>query len=528
MNRKRRNAVLLCAAAMLLALLTLAGCSLLDPLLNPNTEVHAGDDDEHDTRFAKGETYRGTDGETRIEQVTDENGEQVTDENGEAVTKIVPADENTGAAEAETDDPYRELTDKEREDLVELYNQVVKPTGLLLVGGWGTPNGALRDKKDSEGTAFEKAFDALAEAGFNCVVTADEWKSPEALAASLSCARSRQMTLWYNCGGQSSDNTVAKLLDLLKSRDSDALGAVVITTPDSTEDPSAVDLPDFLQYLDELRTGLNTDKMKLTVRLRPSYADYKGSAAYDLTYTQYVQNYIKGQGLDYTLVSYDAFPADGANRIAGLIGSLKAARTGGLAVYPVLQCAGSSTLREPTLEELRLSVHVSLAMGCKGYFFNGICGRTDSTETGILDADGNRTSMYNLVRTVNAEINGMREIFMSFSYISATAVNFPEAAEALGTGSESYYGALTEVTEANGGALLIGNFNSKNSRYSYYVVNTDTTKNAGVTLTLNEKRQVITWGDDGCEYANRTDTVTLELKPGEGMFVFTSPLGNES
>ena len=62
-----------------------------------------------------------------------------------------------------------------------------------------------------------------------------------------------------------------------QSRDSDALGAIVVTIPDSTDDPSAVDLPDFIQYVDNLRTGLNTDKLKMTVRLLPSYANFKGN-----------------------------------------------------------------------------------------------------------------------------------------------------------------------------------------------------------------------------------------------------------
>lgn len=524
MNRNRRLTVLLLAT---LALLMLAGCSVLDPLLHPDHEV-TGNPDERDTRFVEGSAYHGKDPETRVEPVTDENGEPVTDENGEIVTAVVPVGTETATGEAETQDPYRDLTEQERSDLQSLYNQVIRSGGLLLVGGWGTPNGALRDSTDGQtGNAFGAAFDSLKDAGFNCVVTADEWKSPEALAASLSAARSRQMKLWYNCGGQDSDNTVAKLRDLLKSRDSDALGAIVVTIPDSTDDPSAVDLPDFIQYVDNLRTGLNTDKLKMTVRLLPSYANFKGTESYDLTYGQYVQDYMKGQGLDYTLFAYDSFPSDGTNRLAGLIGCMKAAKFGARPVYPVLQCAGSDTLREPTLEELRLSVHISLAMGAKGYFFNGICGRPDSTDTGILDANGNRTNLYNRVKAVNAEIAGMREIFLSSNHISTSVFNFPDAAAELGITSDSFYGALTAVSEAHDGAILVGNFSDRNNRYSYYVVNADPTQNASVTLTFNERRLVVTWGDNGCEYVNRTDTVTLNLKPGEGMYVFTSSLVNE-
>ncbi len=148
------------------------------------------------------------------------------------------------------------------------------------------------------------------------------------------------MKLWYNCGGQDSDNTVAKLRDLLKSRDSDALGAIVVTIPDSTDDPSAVDLPDFIQYVDNLRTGLNTDKLKMTVRLLPSYANFKGNGVLRSDIRAVCAELHEGQGLDYTLFAYDSFPSDGTNRLAGLIGCMKAAKFGARPVYPVLQCAG--------------------------------------------------------------------------------------------------------------------------------------------------------------------------------------------
>ena len=121
----------------------------------------------------------------------------------------------------------------------------------------------------------------------------------------------------------------------------------------------------------------------------------------------------------------------------------------------------------------------------------------------------------------------MREIFLSSNHISTSVFNFPDAAAELGITSDSFYGALTAVSEAHDGAILVGNFSDRNNRYSYYVVNADPTQNASVTLTFNERRLVVTWGDNGCEYVNRTDTVTLNLKPGEGMYVFTSSLVNE-
>ena len=98
MNRNRRLTVLLLAT---LALLMLAGCSVLDPLLHPDHEV-TGNPDERDTRFVEGSAYHGKDPETRVEPVTDENGEPVTDENGEIVTAVVPVGTETATGEADS------------------------------------------------------------------------------------------------------------------------------------------------------------------------------------------------------------------------------------------------------------------------------------------------------------------------------------------------------------------------------------------------------------------------------------------
>ena len=107
MNRNRRLTVLLLAT---LALLMLAGCSVLDPLLHPDHEV-TGNPDERDTRFVEGSAYHGKDPETRVEPVTDENGEPVTDENGEIVTAVVPVGTETApfSARSQAEDISRIL-----------------------------------------------------------------------------------------------------------------------------------------------------------------------------------------------------------------------------------------------------------------------------------------------------------------------------------------------------------------------------------------------------------------------------------
>ncbi len=49
----------------------------------------------------------------------------------------------------------------------------------------------------------------------------------------------------------------------------------------------------------------------------------------------------------------------------------------------------------------------------------------------------------------------MREIFLSSNHISTSVFNFPDAAAELGITSDSFYGALTAVSEAHDGAILV-------------------------------------------------------------------------
>lgn len=496
----KRNGKLVVAVCTALALLMLAGCSFLDTILNPSNEVEGGPD-AVDTRFVDGSAYHGDGKDTH----TDPDGSE-TDT-------------------ASTDDPYRDLTESERQDLMKVYNLVVQPSGLVRIGGWGTPGAALRE---TDPDAFAKAFDALSEAGFNCIVTSDEWKSPEALAAALSAARNHKMKLWYNCGGQSGAYTVGKLKELLKSKDSDVFDATVITIPGKSGGLTAADNTEFLQSIDELRTGLGSDKLKMTVRLFPSYGEFLGSELLNMTYTEYVQSYMKDHGMNYAVFGYDAFLADGTDRIPGFLANLQTVRRYGCPMYPILQCAGDGNLREPTLEELRLSVHLSLAMGASGYFFDGVCGNADLGNTGILDTKGQRTALYNKVKTVNAEVLGMRELYMNYTFRQVTALNYDAAAEQLGTQATTYFGILTDATEARNGPVIIGNFLDAKGRSAFYVVNADTTANASVTLTVNERSLLAVWGSSCCEYVDRSNSVTIELKPGEGKLVtaysLTSPI----
>ena len=496
----KRNGKVTVAVCMALALLMLAGCSLLDPILNPSNEVEGGPE-VIDTRFVDGSAYH----------------------RGEKDTHTDPDGSETGAPS--TGDAYRDLTDDEREDLMNVYNLVVQPSGLVRIGGWGTPGATLRE---TDPDAFAKAFDALSEAGFNCIVTSDEWKSPEALAATLSAARNHKMKLWYNCGGQSGTYTIGKLKELLKSKDSDVFDATVITVPGKSGSLTATDNAGFLQSIDELRTGLGSDKLKMTVRLFPSYAEFLGDESLSMTYTEYVQSYMRDHGMNYAVFEHAAFLADGTDRIPAFLANLQTVRRYGCPMYPILQCAGDGNLREPTLEELRLSVHLSLAMGASGYFFDGVCGSADLGNTGILDTNGQRTALYNRVKTVNAEILGMRELYMNYTFRQVTVLNYDAAADLLGAQALKYFGILADAKEAKDGPVIIGNFLDAKGRSAFYVVNADTTANASVTLTVNERSLLAVWGTSCCEYVDRNNSVTIELKPGEGKLVTAYSLTNGS
>lgn len=539
MYRKLRCALVLSALLCLLVLWS-TGCALSN--LNQPSDMQIEEaTTERDTRYEEGSRKPRPEPETRVETVTDENGEPLTDKNGEDVTEIIVIDSETEAETRESID-YSNWPEELWEVRREYLQDNVKSSGQLKVIAWGTPNIDLRDETITRSdqttiTKFENALIELKALGVNCIITADEWKTPGALGTTMSCAKNQQMNVWYNCTGQSdAADAAACLKTILSSTEGSLLTGVLVS-----DRPSGDELSKVINYIDKLRESLGDYRSaaNLFVNLRPYDTTFSGQ---DWSYAKYIQGYNSRQGIEggvglnlqYAAFYYAPYQyGDSGAGLAGLIYNMTQVRgnAGGLPIYPVISIGKDQNSREITLEELRAQINICLALGAKGYILENACEREDTTYGGLIRKDGSTTPQYESARAVFEEIDGMREQYLAFQYLNLTAVNYPEVEELLGSGYSrtdvEYGGRMSQVSEANGGRVLIGNYVGKDSpiegepksAYAYYIVNPDTTHTATVTCTLTEACLQELWTSEGCARMAYGDTVTLELGPGEGVFL---------
>lgn len=539
MCRKLRCSFILSALLCLLVLWS-AGCALAD--LNRPSDMQIEEaTTERDTRYEEGSRKPRPESETRVETITDDSGEPVTDEEGEAVTEIIVIEPET-EAETQVSIDYSSWPEWMWEARREYLQNHIKSTGQLKVIAWGTPNISLRDETIMRAdqttiTKFENALIDLKGLGVNCIITADEWKTSGALATTMSCAKNQKMNVWYNCTGQSdAADAAACIKAIMSGTERDLLTGVLVS-----DRPSGDELSKVSKYIDKLRESLGDYRSdaNLFVNLLPYDTAFSGQ---DWSYAKYVQGYDSRQGIEggvglnlqYAAFYYAPYQyGDSGAGLAGLIYNMTQVRgnAGGLPVYPVVSIGKDQNSGDITLEELRAQINICLALGAKGYILGNACEREDTTYSGLIRKDGTTTPQYESARAVFEEINGMREQYLAFQYLSLTAVNYPEVEELLGASCSrtdvNYGGRMSQVSEANGGPVVIGNYVGKDSpiegdpksAYAYYIVNPDTTHTATVTCTLTEACLQELWTSGGCTHMAYGDTVTLELKPGEGVFL---------
>lgn len=545
MERKHTGRALLCTM-LALTLLMLAGCSLFEPGDTTMTLPHVETPRELDTRYEVPEAGY----ETRIEIVTDEEGEPVTDEAGEPVTDVVIIEPETNPeAESKEESTSISIVDQWTPELLEtardFFDRVTFSEGKLFVAAWGTPDGALRKETitGANGEKISKYEDAIArlkDLGVNCLVTSDEWKTEGVLATTMSCAKNQSMTVWYNCAGQPSDIAAEKLLSILKSTEASLLTGVLVS-----DRPMAEDQSDVARFCDQLRTSLSTyrEKVKIAVNLRPYNISF---SAQETAYTEYIKSYnavqgviagTVGIGMNYSVFSYSPYSYSDSDGLAGLIYSIEQVRRNSAAMplYPVISIGETATSREPTIEELRAQINISLALGAKGFILDNAYEREDTGSNTLIDRNGKPTSLYETAKVVYDELDGLRERYLAYTYNRMTLINYDEANDLLGGNHFTYTdslvgGIMTQATEVKDRPVVIGNFNgppsaydsSKRGSYAYYIVNPDTTRSITVTCTLEGIHMLTFWGSEGCEKVDVAGSFTIELEPGEANFIVAS------
>ncbi len=391
----------------------------------------------------------------------------------------------------------------------------------LPIGGWSTPASALRDGYTGVEGSYDKAFQLLADAGINYMITLEEWSSGSWPLESLSSAHKAGLKLWYNCAGQSADYSMEKINALLASEYADALATIYVK-----DEPTLGQIGETADTMAAIRAALGeANTLPVMANLLPTYAS---TAMIGSDYRAYVRTYLDAAKPDRLMFDYYPYGGTGdtiPSMMANIIVAREEADRDGIELYTFLQTSGHAGLREPNVEELRFNAHLNLALGVKGFAYFLCCEHYEGWEyTNMITAKGETTPLFDTVKTVNEELTGFKGIFLDYTYKGFMAAEYAALNKLLdrqgcGDAQLDAFGSIKDITTQRKSKAVIGCFEDAEGREAYYVVNAEYTHKNTVTLTLDATQSFVVWTKDGASLVENTNTLELELPAGDAAFV---------
>ena len=461
-------------------------------------------------------------------QSTDTTAEDTTAPATGDVTEAPTDTPTDGVTEEPTEPPTEEVTRDPAEveaekqaAMKQIYDSI--PALRLPIGGWSTPASALRDGYTGVEGSYDAAWQLLAESGLNYMITLEEWSSGSWPLESLSSAKKAGMKLWYNCAGMSTDYNAEKISALLASPDVDALAAIYVK-----DEPSYDGIGETADLIAAARESLGDTSLPVLANLLPTYAN---SSWVGGNYRKYVSTYLETAKPDLLMFDFYPYPKSGDNlpKLAAhlaIIGE-EAARAG-VPFYAYVQTSADGTYREPSVEELQLNAHLSLAMGAKGIAYFLVCEHYEGwAYSSMVTAKGEKTPLFDTVQTVNGRLNAMKGVYLDYDYKGVLFCNAKEMSSALAkescTSELESYRYLTAAETNPRGKFAIGCFENAEGEVGYYVVNLNYKAQGTVTLTFDGDMEYLVFGGEGLSDMGAAATLKLKLEAGEGVFLQVTP-----
>ena len=197
--------------------------------------------------------------------------------------------------------------------------------------------------------------------------------------------------------------------------------------------------------------------------------------------------------------------------------------------------------RVPTLADIRMQEMALMSFGYDGIslFCYGspsviTNGEFTATQVAMIDRSGNKTDIYEAVKTANAELEKIDHIMLNFEYQSVFTCDAGSSVNGTSSTSNASFTNLTRasVSDIDGissvsatADTLFGYFKDSSNNIGFTVVNyNDTSKNLTDTVTItfdSSKYDTVIYYEKGIK---RTVTLTngvftIELGVGEGIFV---------
>jgi hypothetical protein len=347
-------------------------------------------------------------------------------------------------------------------------NKLPVPVELFPVLAWGGP------------PTTQEAYRELADAGFTWNLTAVG--NAEAAATALDVAKAtgvKQIVCCVELQGPDPEPTVKRF------KDHPALGGYYVR-----DEPSAGEFAKMAAQVRRIQAV--DDRHPCYINLFPNYAT-TGEAGQlgTVTYQEYVNRFVREVPVPF--ISFDHYPVldgFGADAAGGawyenLEVISVAARKANKPYWAFARSVAFGAHAPATPAHLRVQVNSNLAYGAQGIqYFTYCTPRPDSEGTAFHDGpitiDGKRTVVYDHVKQLNREIQGLRGVFLG-----ARVLSLGHTGKELPKGTRRYEPAapVKEVTTEGAGALV--SLLSNDGRQFLVVVNRDVDRPLGVTVHLD-------------------------------------------
>lgn len=379
----------------------------------------------------------------------------------------------------------------------------------------------------------ESTFIAYAEAGVNTMMGLMENTASKSVYQALDwCSMYGLAYLVRYAGGNNTSLSMAKAT-LSRARYYDAFAGVM-----QTDEPGRIEFEN-IQKSAEIITSVLPEEIQesslMHVNLFPTYATplqlYNRTNSGTLpeggyTYAQYIEDYF--EIVKPKVLSYDNYPLVGGEGV--LRGRIyfenmsyirKAALQHNVPFWVFIQtCSFSPSTRIPNEAELLWQVNTALSFGAKGIqYFTGVLPHSGAEKFNgaMFDLKGNKTLVYDYVKTANMQIGAVDEVLMhAHSKGVMTVGSLPYDGNS-GFAEDDLLSSYGALKSASGNHSLIGCFDH-DGKDAFYITNNSILESETLTLNFNGKQKGY-FVQNAQKQEFEKKNLALELKAGEGILI---------
>lgn len=244
---------------------------------------------------------------------------------------------------------------------------------------------------------------------------------------------------------------------------------------DTGDEPSALDFPHYGKVIDTVDKHFPNQFAYLN--LYPNYASVSQNNATETvnqlgtpTYAEHIEKYCEYVGTDYICYDFYMYSASVAGAYENLRIVSDACLRTGRDMWIVLQVNSNREAEWISENQLRFQAYSAMAFGAETIIW--ACYTAGWWHNQVLDKTGEKTEQYDKLKTVNAELINLGDIFMKYRRVSTHFIGFEDGSEYFKNVNQKPIeslntGIFNEVRAENGENILVGQMVSRTNDGSY-------------------------------------------------------------